>query len=629
MLPIMVLVVSGRSLRRARTCRWWTISGRAQGPACRLAPRDALEVLSGRGLLAENLLSVAMSKQPLRRGTGLLVALFERSTMNHLQQGGNTALARQRLTACVSWAPCRPQGLECDVSAFLLGAGGKVRSDSDFVFYGAVASVCGGVRLELGEGAATLAVDFDRLGAEVEKVLLTASLPAEGDWSRASQLAVTLEGIADYTVDVAGQALSSIILCELYRRGDGWKVRAVGQGFSGGLGTIAQHFGVEVDDDGGGEENLPASRTASVSAVTARRAPRSGSKAKPQESPLTILLNSHFSVREQLAAAFGRRVVRFVLLQPGRDGTSKVTNTRCVGDTVVERISAGLHGNAYANRLLQVAHRHQVDVAIIGRRMSTVAAALQSVGPTRTRFICAASVGMLQRIDNKVLTYTHLEGAGVPLPRHAAAWTIDSFESAVARLGGRGLVYKPMQSIFGRGFHILVEHPNRKHPSPRQVAEPGQDYDRSLPEAMADFVAQGYTPQVVMAELPGVERSIDCLAVDGKLVCAIVRKKLSARYQLIERNKQLVSYVKKIATKFKLDGLFNVQFRDGADGRPYLLEINPRMSGGIPYTFASGVNLPYWAILIALGRASRHQVPAPRTGIIVDTSLWRTTPTSL
>jgi stress response protein SCP2 len=521
--------------------------------------------------------------------------------MKQLQQGGNTVIETQRLNAQLSWAPCEPHGLECDASAFLLGADGKVRSDSDFVFYGAVASVCGGVSLKTSEGATTFTVDFGRLAADVEKVALTVSLPAESDWSKASQLTVALEGIAEYVVDVGAQVLSSIIVCELYRRGDAWKVRAVGQGFSGGLGTMAQHFGVEVDDDG--EEELPVSPTGSVSAAPVKRAPRLGRKSKPQERPLTILLNSHFNVRQQLAAAFGRRAVRFVLFQPGQDGTSTVTTTRYAGDTVVERISPGLNGNAYATRLLQVAHRHRVDVALIGRRMMTVATALQSCGPTRTRFVCAASAGMLQRIDNKALTYKHLAGSGVPLPRYVAAWTMDSFESAVAMLGGSGLAYKPMQSIFGRGFHVLVEHPSHKHPSPRQTAEPAQDYDRSLPEAMADFAAQGYAPQIVMAELPGVERSIDCLAVNGKLACAIVRKKLSARYQLIERNEQLVWYVRKIAAKFSLDGLFNVQFRDGADGRPYLLEINPRMSGGIPYTFATGVNLPYWAILIALGRA--------------------------
>mgnify|MGYP006150967977 CR=1 FL=1 len=33
---------------------------------------------------------------------------------------------------------------------------------------------------------------------------------------------------------------------ELYKRNNEWKFRAVGQGFKGGLGPLAAHFGVNV-----------------------------------------------------------------------------------------------------------------------------------------------------------------------------------------------------------------------------------------------------------------------------------------------------------------------------------------------------------------------------------------------
>ena len=35
----------------------------------------------------------------------------------------------------------------------------------------------------------------------------------------------------------------------MYRRGGEWKFRAVGQGFVGGLGPLAQQYGVDVGDD--------------------------------------------------------------------------------------------------------------------------------------------------------------------------------------------------------------------------------------------------------------------------------------------------------------------------------------------------------------------------------------------
>lgn len=39
---------------------------------------------------------------------------------------------------------------------------------------------------------------------------------------------------------------TAMILGEVYRHGAEWKFRAVGQGFKGGLGPLAAHFGVNV-----------------------------------------------------------------------------------------------------------------------------------------------------------------------------------------------------------------------------------------------------------------------------------------------------------------------------------------------------------------------------------------------
>jgi tellurite resistance protein TerA len=42
---------------------------------------------------------------------------------------------------------------------------------------------------------------------------------------------------------------TALIVGEMYRRGGEWKFRAVGQGFVGGLGPLAQQYGVDVADD--------------------------------------------------------------------------------------------------------------------------------------------------------------------------------------------------------------------------------------------------------------------------------------------------------------------------------------------------------------------------------------------
>jgi carbamoyl-phosphate synthase large subunit len=55
-----------------------------------------------------------------------------------------------------------------------------------------------------------------------------------------------------------------------------------------------------------------------------------------------------------------------------------------------------------------------------------------------------------------------------------------------------------------------------------------------------------------------------------------------------------------------------VQFRGAEDGRPLLMEINPRVPGTIGLTVAAGSNLPAVALALAAGRDA--VLGAPRIG---------------
>ena len=52
--------------------------------------------------------------------------------------------------------------------------------------------------------------------------------------------------IARYDLSEDGSTETAMIFGELYRHAGDWKFRAVGQGFSGGLGPLASSFGVNV-----------------------------------------------------------------------------------------------------------------------------------------------------------------------------------------------------------------------------------------------------------------------------------------------------------------------------------------------------------------------------------------------
>jgi Uncharacterized proteins involved in stress response, homologs of TerZ and putative cAMP-binding protein CABP1 len=160
-----------------------------------------------------------------------------------LRKGENTELLTARTVLSVS-----VQELSADVSALLLGADGKVRSDHDLVFYNHPTQ--DGVSVE---GPAVTA-DLPHLPADVHRVVVLASadpLQPGAVFSRSPRLTITQSGASpssftapDFT---AGETV--VVLAELYRRGDGWKIRAVGQGYATGLAGLATDYGVDVDPE--------------------------------------------------------------------------------------------------------------------------------------------------------------------------------------------------------------------------------------------------------------------------------------------------------------------------------------------------------------------------------------------
>ncbi|MFX0578651.1 AIM24 family protein [Nocardia nepalensis] len=147
-----------------------------------------------------------------------------------------------------------------DVSALLLGTDGRVRSDADFVFFNQ--PVGPGVTYRHGRGAGDMVdVQTSALPADVDKVVVAASLDGSGPptFAGASSLTATIgSDTGTLTFPMTGLSTETAVVCvEIYRRGGGWKVRAVGQGYDNGLAGIATAFGVNIDDEPEAAQPVP------------------------------------------------------------------------------------------------------------------------------------------------------------------------------------------------------------------------------------------------------------------------------------------------------------------------------------------------------------------------------------
>ncbi|MEU6483938.1 TerD family protein [Streptomyces sp. NPDC046887] len=197
------------------------------------------------------------------------------AVMTHaMLKGSNVPLDAAAVRAVLCWTP-GPGVPDVDASALLLGAGGRVRSDEDFVFYNQPRHPSGLVRRlskkRIAEGLTdTVEADLAALDTSVEQVVLAAS--SDGDtFARVRDLRILLYDagatgasapLAVFEVTAETGEETAIICGELYRRGEGWKFRAVGQGYPTGLIGLATAFGISVDEAEQGEPEAEASPAA-------------------------------------------------------------------------------------------------------------------------------------------------------------------------------------------------------------------------------------------------------------------------------------------------------------------------------------------------------------------------------
>ncbi|MGP4085853.1 TerD family protein [Streptomyces sp. KR55] len=172
-----------------------------------------------------------------------------------MPKGSNVPVPTTALRVELGWRS-GPGVPDTDASALLL-AGGKVRSDADFVFYNQPQHTSGALRhegkREAGGGVTdTLLVDLARVEPTIETVVVAASADG-GAFGQVPGLYIEVKDAARGTVvarfDSEGATVeTAFVLGEFYRRQGAWKFRAVGQGYSSGLEGLATDFGITVDE---------------------------------------------------------------------------------------------------------------------------------------------------------------------------------------------------------------------------------------------------------------------------------------------------------------------------------------------------------------------------------------------
>jgi len=190
-----------------------------------------------------------------------------------LSKGGRVSLSKEapglsKIQVGLGWEERGTDGAEFDLDAsvFLLNSGGKIRNDSDFVYYNNLKAINGAIE-HMGDNL-TGGGDGDD---EVIKINLKQLETDDPDLVKISVVVTIHEAEArkqnfgqvneafirivnlddnkeivrfDLTEDYSME--TAMIFGEVYYKGGEWRFTAVGQGYEGGLAAVCKQFGVNV-----------------------------------------------------------------------------------------------------------------------------------------------------------------------------------------------------------------------------------------------------------------------------------------------------------------------------------------------------------------------------------------------
>ena len=187
-----------------------------------------------------------------------------------LNKGGNLSLSKTdpnltHVLVGLGWDARSTDGVDFDLdaSAFLLTESGKVRGESDFIFYNQTRSPEGSVehtgdnRTGDGDGDdESVKIDLSKVPAEIQKIAITVTIhDGESRGQNFGQVQnafirilndqsnteiVRFDLNEDYSTETA------MVFGELYRHNGEWKFRAVGQGYAGGLSAMCRQYGINI-----------------------------------------------------------------------------------------------------------------------------------------------------------------------------------------------------------------------------------------------------------------------------------------------------------------------------------------------------------------------------------------------
>ena len=262
----------------------------------------------------------------------------------------------------------------------------------------------------------------------------------------------------------------------------------------------------------------------------------------------------------------------------------------------------------FVSAILGICEAEKVDllVPVVTRELAVLAANREAFEEQGTR-IAVMDNDKLTIANNKGRLFNALEANGIRTAPYKLARTVAEVEEAIDAIGkgNRGVVVKPVEGNGSRGVRIIDRERSAFDAyfssKPDGLYTSKEELIRTLSEK-APFPVE----LMVMKLLPGKEYSVDIVAMKGRVQAAVCRVGLTVvssnqTSSVIVDEPKVLEMCEKVVRALGLSGNIGFDLKEDEDGEVYILEINPRLTGGIVTCLAAGANMPWLGIQSWLG----------------------------
>lgn len=287
-------------------------------------------------------------------------------------------------------------------------------------------------------------------------------------------------------------------------------------------------------------------------------------------------------------------------------------------DEFYEVPSASEDPDAFVQELARVAERTRAEAVLpcADEEVRAIAGAREQFA--KMGLACPVEAqGILDLLRDKGTLFTTLRDMHVPLPAFRLVHSAGDMKKAAGELGypRTKLMLKPRTGRGARGLAVVDPDVKGFAGQPGIRGHVVGDLETII--EWAGDSARGIHGMMLMEFLPGAAFDVDCLAQSGDVVCMVCRRRVwndpfspMSQGCRVEREPDVESLVAHIVRALRLNYVLDFDVAVSKDGRPGLMEINPRLSGAAAASVGAGVNFPALVARVALGRPLTPVQPA-------------------